>query len=155
MIGFAAIAGGTPASVAGMTDHLMNHTLASDQEKLAAYYSKGAPLATVRPDLHPRVALALGISPGDVLTHDQISALLAGRKADGDLVEGKHYAAERTLPRDPKTGAERVSTPIGSYDFCPTPDKSVSLLWAFSEPVQQAQILRAHTEAAQIGRAHV
>ena len=41
MIGFAAIAGGAPSSVGAMTDHLLNQTLAQDQARLAAYYSRG------------------------------------------------------------------------------------------------------------------
>jgi TrwC relaxase len=39
-------------------------------------------------------------------------------------------------------------SPIGSYDFTPTPDKSVSVAWAFAPPVEQAQIYNAHLEAA-------
>jgi hypothetical protein len=75
-------------------------------------------------------------------------AALAGRRTDGERVEGKHYAKERRLPVDPKTGEERYSGPIGSYDFCPTPDKSVSVAWAFASPVEQARIYNAHLEAA-------
>jgi len=109
---------------------------------------KDAPVAVVRPDLHPMVARALGIEDGRLLDRDAINALLAGRRADGGKIEGKHYAQERRLPVDPKTGEDRYSGPIGSYDFCPTPDKSVSVAWAFSGPRDQARILSAHTEAA-------
>ena len=35
-----------------------------------------------------------------------------------------------------------------SGDFCPTPDKSVSVAWAFAGPVEQARIYNAHLEAA-------
>jgi hypothetical protein len=107
-----------------------------------------APLAIVRPDIHPLAAAGLGIDPGGLLNRDEINALLAGRRTDGERVEGKHYAAERRLPVDPKTGEQRVSTPIGSYDFCPTPDKSVSVAWAFAPPAEQARIYHAHIEAA-------
>jgi hypothetical protein len=43
VIGFAQIIGGKPSSVGGMTDHLMNKTLAlgSDDERLALYYGRG------------------------------------------------------------------------------------------------------------------
>ena len=214
MIGFAAIAGGAPSSVGAMTDHLLNQTLAQDQARLAAYYSRGmvpdramealarqvadgratysegldalvqtyirdggdlglleaaearlgkrlgdlvfriqegleeAPLAVVRPDMDLAAAMGLGIDPGGLLSRDEINALLAGRRTDGERVEGKHYAKERRLPVDPKTGEERYSGPIGSYDFCPTPDKSVSVAWAFASPVEQARIYNAHLEAA-------
>jgi hypothetical protein len=49
---------------------------------------------------------------------------------------------------DERTGERTFSTPIGSYDFCPTPDKSVSVAWAFAPPVEQAQIYNAHIESA-------
>lgn len=107
-----------------------------------------APLAVLRPDIHPLAAAGLGIDPGGLLNRHEINALLAGRRTDGDPVEGKHYVGERRLPVDPKTGERRLSTPIGSYDFCPTPDKSVSVAWAFAEPVEQARIYQAHIEAA-------
>jgi hypothetical protein len=73
--------------------------------------------------------------------HGLQDAPLAGRRTDGARVEAKHYAEERRLPVDPKTGEQRLSTPIGSYDFCPTPDKSVSVAWAFAAP----GLLRAGT----------
>ena len=43
MIGFAQIIGGKPSSVGGMTDHLMNKTLAlgPEDERLALYYGRG------------------------------------------------------------------------------------------------------------------
>ena len=107
-----------------------------------------APLAVLRPDMPPSVALGLRIDPEAMLDRDQINALLAGQRADGEKIAGKRYAIERRLPVDPKTGEQRHSTPIGSYDFCPTPDKSVSIAWAFSPPVEQAKILNAHLDAA-------
>src|SRR5208337_3166708 len=38
--------------------------------------------------------------------------------------------------------------PIGAYDFCPSPDKSVSVAWGFAEPAEQAMIYQAHLDAA-------
>ncbi|MFL5252958.1 MAG: MobF family relaxase [Rhodopila sp.] len=114
-----------------------------------------APLAVVRPDIHPMVAAGLGIDPEGMLNREEINALLAGRRADGKPVEGKHYAQERKLPVDPRTGEERYSTPIGSYDFCPTPDKSVSIAWAFSEGAERAAIYNAHIEAAREAVAYI
>ena len=109
---------------------------------------ESAPVAVIRPDLHPLVAAGLGIDPDALLTKEQINALLAGRRSDGELVEGKHYAKARDLPVNPKTGERERSLPIGAYDFCPTPDKSVSVAWAFAGPVEQAKIFNAHMEAA-------
>jgi hypothetical protein len=160
LIGFAKIAGGMPSSVGAMTDHLLNQTLTPEQASLAAYYGRGqvresADLAELRPDLHPLVAQGWGIDPAAPITRDTINALLAGRRADGAFIAGKHYAEERRLPLDPKTGEERFSTPIGSYDFCPTPDKSVSVAWGFAEPVEQAMIFNAHREAAREAVAYI
>jgi conjugative relaxase-like TrwC/TraI family protein len=114
-----------------------------------------APLAVIRPDIHPSAASGLGIDPHGMLSRDEINALLAGRAASGEKIEGKHYAAERRLPVDPKTGELRHSAPIGSYDFCPTPDKSVSVAWAFAGPVERAQIYAAHIEAAREAVAYI
>ena len=90
-----------------------------------------APLAVLRPDIHPSVVVGLGIDPDVPLTKPKINALLAGRRADGEPIEAKHYAVVRQKPVDPRTGARELTQPIGSYDFCPTPDKSVSVAHAF------------------------
>ena len=115
-----------------------------------------APVAVIRSDLHPLAARGLGIDdPYGLLSPDQINALLAGRRTDGALIAGKNYARERRLPVDPKTGEQRYSGPIGSYDFCPTPDKSVSVAWAFAPPTERARILHAHHEAARETMAYI
>ena len=103
--------------------------------------------ATPRRDMHPLVMTGLGIDPARPVSRAQINCLLSGHRADGEKVEGKTYAKPRAFI-DPKTGENRDSTPIGSYDFCPTPDKSVSVAWAFATPVEQAIIHTAHLEAA-------
>ena len=110
---------------------------------------EGALMAETRPDMHPAVAVGLGLEVGvPVIGPDRINGLLAGRRADGELIAGKHYPPVRRLPVNPKTGERNLSHPIGSYDFCPTPDKSVSVAWAFANPVEQAKIFYAHLEAA-------
>ena len=119
-----------------------------EQAKLRERPDPNAPIAVVRPDLHPLAAIGLGIGASRRLTHDQVEALLAGRRADGELIEGKYYARERRLPVDPRTGEDRRSIPIGSYDFSTSADKSVSVAWAFANPTEQARIFRAHVEAS-------
>jgi hypothetical protein len=114
-----------------------------------------APVAVVRPDIEAGVMKGLGIYPGMLLTDDEVSNLLAGRQADGALIEDKHYAVERSMPIDPKTGERRWSTPIGSYDFCPTPDKSISVAWAFATEAERAAIYQAHIEAAREAVAYI
>jgi hypothetical protein len=105
-------------------------------------------LAIVRPNIHPLAAQGLGIGPDRRLAPEQINALLSGHRADGAAIEGKRSVKERRLPVNPKDGVRRWSTPIGSYDFCPTPDKSVSVAWAFAPANEQAQIYNAHIEAS-------
>ena len=93
--------------------------------------------------------MGLGLEVGvPVIGQDRINGLLAGRRADGEKIEGKHYAKTRQLPENPRTGERELSQPIGAYDFCPSPDKSVSVAWAFSSAAQQAMIYHAHLEAA-------
>jgi hypothetical protein len=113
------------------------------------------PLAVLRPDLHPLAAKGLGIDPEEPLTREQINGLLAGRMADGSKIEGKKYSKVRDMGVDPRTGEHKVATPIGSYDFCPTPDKSVSVAWGFAEQAEQAMIYGAHIEAAREAVAYI
>jgi TrwC relaxase/AAA domain len=120
------------------------------------------PIAVLRPDIHPRVLAGLGIESDGLLSNPEINALLAGLRADGKPIEGKTYVRERRLPVDSRHRERKWSMPTGAYDFCPTPDKSVSVAWGFAPPVEQAQIFNCHIEAAreavgyiadQIGRA--
>jgi conjugative relaxase-like TrwC/TraI family protein len=105
------------------------------------------PAAELRRDMHPLVAKGLGVDPEAPLTVDQINGLLAGRRADGEEIEGKRYTPERTIT-DKRTGETKELVPIGSYDFTLTPDKSVSVAWAFAEAAEQAAIYQAHRDAA-------
>jgi hypothetical protein len=114
-----------------------------------------APLAVIRPDIEAGVMLGLGLQPGLLLNEQEINHLLAGRRVDGEKIDGKHYAVERTLPVGKQIGGRKYSTPIGSYDFCPTPDKSVSIAWAFADDVQRAKIYNAHIQAAREAVGHI
>lgn len=133
-----------------MVNHLINQTVATSDLKAASYYLKGAELTgnAVLWDLHPTVAAGLGIEAGASLTREQIGGLLAGRRVDGEKIDGKQYAKVRDMGIDAKTGEHKVSSPIGSYDFCPQPGKSVSCCWAFAPPTEQATIMRAHLDAS-------
>jgi hypothetical protein len=103
--------------------------------------------AEPRRDLHPLVARGLALDPDRTLSRSAIQALLAGRRADGRLIEGKSYATRRAFT-DRRTGLTKEAVPIGSVDFCLTPDKSVSIAWAFAAPAEQAAIYLAHRDAA-------
>ncbi|MGG5811674.1 MobF family relaxase [Falsiroseomonas sp. CW058] len=117
----------------------------------AAY---GPPVAEPRRDMHALVARGLGLDPDRGVTRDEINALLAGRRADGAKIEGKQYAVARQVT-DRRTGEVKDLTPIGSVDFCFTPDKSVSVAWAFARPAEGASIYVAHRDAAAEAMAYV
>ena len=125
---------------------------------LAFRFSEGIEdpsLGVLRPDIHPRVLLGLGIED-DGLSKEKINRLLAGRRADtGDKIEGKTYASKRALPVNPADKEVRYSVPLGSLSFSPMPHKSVSVAWAFAEGAEQAQILNAHIEASREAMASI
>ena len=138
--------------------HVVRDAYAKRFDDVISWVEKGlahAPLGVVRPDTDAGVMIGLGIRPGMVLNEHEINNLLAGRRVDGEKIQGKHYAVERTRHADQKTGERRWSTPIGSYDFCPTPDKSVSVAWAFASDVERARIFKAHIEAAREAVGHI
>lgn len=166
MIGFTKIVGGTASSVASLGEHLWNQTLAKRQADVAAYYHRGMDPGTaeakindfapvLRTDMHPIAADGLGIDRQRDMTPAEVNGLIAGRNAQGGLIDGKKYAKVRDRGFDPKTGEHLTSTPIGSYDFCPSPDKSVSVAWAFAPPAEQALIYEAHISAAREAVAYI
>lgn len=150
LLTFGTIAGGSPSSMAPMTKHMLTQTVPREVADLARYYTQGMEVgqdeALPRRDMHPVVAQGLGIDPDKPVTMEQINALLAGRRADGEKIEGKHYTGlKRHI--DPKTGELKEKVPIGAVDFCFTPDKSVSVAWAFGVPAEQSAIYQAHRDA--------
>lgn len=105
------------------------------------------PAAELRHDLHPLVARGLGVDPTRPPDEQEVAALLAGRRADGKAIAGKHYATYRQYT-DPRTGQTKEKVPLGAVDFTLTPDKSVSVAWAFAAPAEQAAIYTVHRDAA-------
>jgi TrwC relaxase/AAA domain/CHC2 zinc finger len=158
MMGFAKIAGGSPSSMGAMTKHMLTQSVPKEVADLSRYYTRenelGENEARLRRDMHPLVAKGLGVDPEKPVGMDEINALLAGRRADGEKIEGKEYSELREY-KDPKTGETKTKVPIGSVDFCMTPDKSVSVAWAFSSPAEQAAIYQAHSDAANATMAYV
>lgn len=151
MLTYATIAAGSPSSMGAMTRHMLTQTVPKEVADLARYYTRGIEIgedqAAPRPDMHPIVARGLGVDPEKPLDIDQINALLSGHRADGEKIEGKNYQGVKTYI-DKDTGERKESVPIGSVDFCLTPDKSVSVAWAFAAPAEQAAIYQAHRDAA-------
>ncbi len=95
--------------------------------------------ATLRPDMAPALAEALKADPHQPLTLRQVACLLAGRTLDGKRIEGRRYHAEG----------------ISAYDFILTPDKSISVAWAFGTPEEQAALADAHSAAGEEAMAEV
>ena len=115
---------------------------------------RGETAAEPRRDMHPLVAKGLGIDPSQGLTREELNALLAGWRTDGEKIEGKQLAKPRQYT-DARTGEQEESVPIGSVDFCLTPDKSVSVAWAFAAPAEQASVYQAHRDAAHQAMLHL
>jgi len=143
MLTFATVAAGKPSGMAPLTKHMLTQTVPKEVADLGRYYTRGLELgvdeATMRQDMHPLVAKGLGVDPTRPVGVAEVNALLAGRRADGEKIEGKAYSEARDYV-DPKTGLNRKKIPIGSVDFCLTPDKSVSVAWAFAEDAERAAI---------------
>ncbi|MBE7245805.1 MAG: relaxase domain-containing protein, partial [Actinomycetospora chiangmaiensis] len=119
-----------------MAAHLLEATLPPELAQVAAYYARTPGLAEragpeafaatvprVREDLDPRLAALLGLDPHSVPDADAIANLLAGRRADGDPVEGRteprpilSLAAETGLASDrPPTGEEVARVLAGRH----------------------------------------
>jgi conjugative relaxase-like TrwC/TraI family protein len=113
------------------------------------------PLVVLSPLSGLRAMHGLGIGGDTEFARDAINGALAGRRVDGEMIDGKVYAKVRNLPVDPKTGERRVSHPIGSYDFSTSADKSVSVAWAFAPPAEATLIFNAHIEATRAAQAFV
>jgi hypothetical protein len=105
-------AAGTPSAAMAMAAHLLEQTLPLEQAKLAAYYQRvptpvsddpvayANTIAEVRPDLDPRLAALLGLSPDRIPSREEIANLLAGNCADGNPIPGKQVQRETTSLAD-------------------------------------------------------
>ena len=158
MLTFATVAAGKPSGMAPLTRHMLTQTVPKEVADRGRYYTRGMELgvdqAMMRQDIHPLVAKGLGVDPTRPVGISEINTLLAGRRADGEKIEGKRYLEARAYV-DPKTGLNKKKIPIGSVDFCLTPDKSVSVAWAFAEPAERAAIYQAHRDAAHSAMAFI
>lgn len=99
-------AAGTRSSAMAMAAHLLEQTLPAAQAKLAAYYQRESmsssddpaafanTIAEVRPDLDPRLAALLGLSPDRIPSQEEIANLLAGHRTDGNPIPGRQVQRE-------------------------------------------------------------
>ncbi|MET3695323.1 MobF family relaxase [Methylobacterium goesingense] len=111
-----------------MVAHLLEPTLPAEMAQVAAYYARtpgaasagpdafNATVPRIREDLDPRLATLLGLDPHQIPDVDALAQLLAGRRADGEPVEGRKQreampslAAETGLATDRLPTAEEVA----------------------------------------------
>jgi phage/plasmid primase-like uncharacterized protein len=144
-----------PGGARAMADHLMEETLSPEAVAIGDYYTRNraselgfgpgpdgeagpeAPSRGTRPqprrDTHPGLAAALGIDAHGIPTVEQVSQILAGRRADGGELVTNEAATTRS---------------ISYIDLCFSAPKSVSLAWAFAPTeAERATILQAHRDA--------
>ncbi|SHK26571.1 conjugative relaxase domain-containing protein, TrwC/TraI family [Roseomonas rosea] len=145
----------TPGGARAMADHLMEETLSPEAVAMGDYYTRNraaelgagkgpdgepgpeAPRRGTRPqprrDMHPGLAAALGLDPHGTPTVEQVSQILAGRRADGGELATNEAATTRS---------------VSYIDLCFSAPKSVSLAWAFAPTeAERATILQAHRDA--------
>lgn len=138
-----------------IADHLMEITLSPKAMVAEDYYARscavelkaklelnGEPDPEVprqetrpqpRPDMHPGLATILGLNPNSRLSVEQVSQILAGRRADGLKLE---------------TGGGESAWKVSYFDFCFSAPKSASLAWALAPTkVERVTILQAHRDA--------
>ncbi len=145
----------TPGGARAMADHLMEETLSPEAVAMGDYYTRNraadlgagpgpegeagpeAPNRGTRPqprrDMHPGLAAALGVDPHGTPTVEQVSQILAGRRAGGGDLATNDAATTRS---------------VSYIDLCFSAPKSVSLAWAFAPTeAERATILQAHRDA--------
>ncbi len=149
-------AAGAPSAALAMAKHLLEHTLPAEQMKVAEYYIQGQGVdealalgmgcvPTPRGDMHPAVAEALGIKPGQMLNEEELANLLGGRRADGAELPG-HQRGVTSYQAGEEGGKDRAR--ISYMDLTFSAPKSVSLAWAFAETdAERNSILQAHRDA--------
>jgi len=98
----------------------------------------------LREDTHPALLKILKIPRDRALSENEIAHLMNATTTRGENIEGKTYSQYKEKLKDGTT----YSLPVGFIDLTWTPDKSVSLAWAFAVSDQQRQvILESHKEA--------
>src|SRR4051812_8263980 len=141
MLTFATVAAGKPSGMAPLTRHMLTQTVPKEVADMGRYYTRGMELgvdqAMMRQDMHPLVAKGLGVDPTHPVGISEINALLAGRRADGEKIDGKVYSEAREYV-DPKTGLNKKKVPIGSGGFFLPPDKPGAVAWAVWGPAEAA-----------------
>lgn len=159
------------AAASAMASYYCEMDAPADSEGMrrAEYYSQGKHaqeaidagmgcIPTVRQDMDPVLADALGLKPGQMPTEAEIANILAGKRADGSALPVAH--ADKT---EFKGEGGDTRHRIAYSDFAFSAPKSVSIAWAFAQTeAEKHSILQCHLDACneamrymerQIGRA--
>ncbi|NOG73721.1 MobF family relaxase [Roseicella sp. DB1501] len=154
---FRDIAAGALSAAVALTDHLFEQTLDDKHQALGAYYAGqpegpgGSSVARARLDMDPALADVLGLTPGQVVSHKQLTAILSGRRTDGKDLPG----SSRKVRRYKQEGKEdRIK--LAGMDLCFSAPKSFSLAWAFAETeAERASLMQCHLDARDAVLRHI
>ncbi|GAA0592644.1 hypothetical protein GCM10009416_33810 [Craurococcus roseus] len=144
---------GGQAAAAAMASHLLQRTLSNEQLSLAAYYLGGTGLQTaqavalgmgsvptVRADLRPELAAALGLEAGALVKPEELANVLGGRTAQGEEIEAHQRAIRSYAAAEGGEARQRISY----MDFCFSVPKAVSVAWMAAETdAERNSILQA------------
>ena len=148
---------GSSASAKAMAQYLTEVQLSEETMKAAAYYGRTAgteealaagmgSVPTPRADMAPEVATALGIDPGALLDNDALGHILAGKRADGEPLDGAQRTIGTYKPAEGSDAQERH--PLAYLDLGLSAPKGLSVAWALAETeAERNSLLQAHRTA--------
>ncbi len=152
-------AAGAPTAATAMAAYLTSQddALPAEELKLSEYYSQTSGVddalaaglgcvPTIRQDINPAVAEALGIDPKTVLTTDQLAHILAGRRADGSELPGDQRSAREYKPEVP--GSAKIRHRISYVDLTLSAPKSAAVAFVFArDDAERYSIMQCDREA--------
>lgn len=150
-------AAGSASSAAAMTAYLLEQQVPVEAQALADYYGQipggaealeagygAAP--TLRPDLDPALAEALGLKPGQAIDAETLTHLLSGKRADGEVLPGQ--AQHQGVASYGEEGDGPVRHRVAYVDLTLSAPKHLSVAWAFAETeAERNSLLQAHRTA--------
>jgi conjugative relaxase-like TrwC/TraI family protein len=152
-------AAGSPAAAQAMAAYLLESQIPDQALRAAAYYGQTAgteealsaghgAAPTLRADIAPELAEALGFTPGQVVDADSLGHILAGRRADGEALPVQMQNRDVTSYGSAEDGDGKVRHRVAYLDLTLSAPKSLSVAWAFAETeAERNSLLQAHRTA--------
>ncbi len=152
-------AAGSPAAAQAMATYLLESQIPDEALRAAAYYGQTAgteealaaghgAAPTLRADIAPELAEALGFVPGQVIDADSLGHILAGRRADGEPLPVQMQNRDVTSYGRAEDGDGKVRHRVAYLDLTLSAPKSLSVAWAFAETeAERNSLLQAHRTA--------